>query len=1131
MLDRVFEAATQSDAADRRLTAVDLHRSIEVAVTPLLALQSAARAASGPAADAAEGLLISTVGPPTGNVADRRDAVSIILEQTRGEPVIWLHGTHGVGKSILARLIATGLGGSWLGLDLRPVQDDPKAALTAWRELLRALHRTPDASGIIIDDLTGPAFDALRARLSAFVASAAPQGKRVIVSSIHEPSAARLAELGASPEAALQAPYFAEADVRALVTAPPAPPGNTVDGWTRLLLVTTNGGHPLLVAAKVASLRSRGWPLSALPEDIGPIVSDAVRATREEARRRLLDEIPSPEARQLLRRLGNVFDRADNQLMLKLGRQGPPIANAGDALTILRGSWIEVIPGNDLRLSPLISDIGTDLGEDETIRCRQTAAEHWLGLGVLDQRTLPLCFWNALWGKHTTILAHLCRAIETLPNERVRGAAALLSPMTLLRTDRSIYPEVPPIGAMLRLLQVEVANAVEDDETAAKAAEALMSEIDTIDHEEVRLLSASISIPKVLLVDHINLSPAVQLDWALRLRVVLQNIVAMNNPALASATQWLRTGFPPGVDLPGFLFAVIVTRIRCSARMLAMIEALNALNENDRNNFLDAAGISLGMGGGAFVHNGWAQEELDNLDLRPALERFERMSDIAQHWARSDVQAELANARSVILDEGLNDQPAALAVVDNAIREIGSTPALVRQKAKVLSHSGDDLAGARVLMSVEDSVGVDSPIDRVLALRDGAVSAARAKLFSDALRLFGKAHEVLITEGQHPGLAVGMQVESALVSWDMNDRPRAILMLADALDAVELLNPATSRQNERAHQFARAAIGLFWHKLDPYPWGPPRHIAIGQASALTGDEALLGIDLKPLAYNWRMLALCEIELGVDVGIERRSLAKQTGPSLASIEMFIAMARYAHAVTSGSDFTDAFRLGLLAIAAYRTTKRLRNGDGEADQTSPSLGQVLQGLLQEGLNDIVKTVAVDLLIWQRFRGTWDAEFVTRIEAACVAAWGDVAAIADIIGAASSGAISSAPSTTVALAASLAAMPDLRGNPRARFERDLLLVSHTAYSLARRVIEPVVVSIVAEEWSTVLNDESFALRSPMQHTPAIEAALSNMNSLGLKAAASLLLAAAPAVRAPLSESWEQLLRQISGNSSINP
>ena len=341
----------------------------------------------------------------------------------------------------------------------------------------------------------------------------------------------------------------------------------------------------------------------------------------------------------------------------------------------------------------------------------------------------------------------------------------------------------------------------------------------------------------------------------------------------------------------------------------------------------------------------------------------------------------------------------------------------------------------------------------------------------------------------------------------------------------KLLDPAASRQNERAHQFARASVGLFWHKLAPYPSGPARSIAIGQASALSGDEALLGVDLKPLAYNWRILALCEIELGLDLGIERRSLAKQSAPGLASVEMFIAMARYSRAVIGGSDFTEAFRLGLVALRAYRTTKRFRDGDGEADQTSRSPTEAIQLLTQEGLSDLVKTVPVDLLLWQRFRGTWDAGFIARIEAGCVETWGDSRPVADVISAASGGAASGMPSTTVALSASLAAMPDLKGNPRARFERDFLLVSHPALSLARRVLEPVVIPIIAEGWSSVLDNESFALHSPMLHRPAIEAAINEMPRLGLKAAARLLIAAAPAVRSSLSENWEQLLRQISG------
>ena len=615
------------------------------------------------------------------------------------------------------------------------MQDKPKAALSAWRELSRAILRNAEICGVVIDDLTGAALDALRSRLAAFVASIAPRGIRVIVTSSYEPAAGRLAELGASSEAAILAPYFTEEDVRAIIKDHDGPSSDMIEGWTRIIHLTTNGGHPLLVSAKVASLRARSWPESALAEDIGPTVSDSVRATRDEARRRLVDEIPSTDARQLLRRVGSVFDRADERLVLELARDEPSIPNASDALATLRGSWIEAMPGGDLRLSPLIADIATDVPEDERLQYRRIAAEYWLGTRVLNQRTLPLCFWNAFWGKHSGVLARLYQVIETLPLDRLRSAAALLSPMTLFRTDQSIYPEVPSLGAILRLLQFEVANAVEDDEAAGRAASRVITEIDELDVPELRLLQKSIAIPKLLLAEHANIEPAKQLELALDVRAIVQEIAAEKYPELSGATAWLATAFEPGVDLAGFLFASVVTRIRNSSRMLQMIEALDKLTEDDRNGFIDAAAISLHLTAGSFVHSGWAREQNDGLDLKPALERFNRMSEIAKRWGRKDILTELACARSVILDEGLNNRAAAIAVVDGAVAEIGPAPALLRQKAKVLGHSGDDLAAAKLLISVEDSVGLDNDFDRALALRDGAISAARARLFFDAIRL------------------------------------------------------------------------------------------------------------------------------------------------------------------------------------------------------------------------------------------------------------------------------------------------------------------------------------------------------------------------------------------------------------
>ena len=64
--------------------------------------------------------------------------------------------------------------------------------------------------------------------------------------------------------------------------------------------------------------------------------------------------------------------------------------------------------------------------------------------------------------------------------------------------------------------------------------------------------------------------------------------------------------------------------------------------------------------------------------------------------------------------------------------------------------------------------------------------------------------------------------------------------------------------------------------------------------------------------------------------------------------------------------------------------------------------------------------------------------------------------------------------------------------------------------------------------MNDEGFALRAPLQHTPAIRAAIAGTETTGLRGAAKIILAAAPAVRASLTEAWIKPLLLISGAAS---
>ena len=189
---------------------------------------------------------------------------------------------------------------------------------------------------------------------------------------------------------------------------------------------------------------------------------------------------------------------------------------------------------------------------------------------------------------------------------------------------------------------------------------------------------------------------------------------------------------------------------------------------------------------------------------------------------------------------------------------------------------------------------------------------------------------------------------------------------------------------------------------------------------------------------------------------------------------------------------------MAASAQRVVAELRDAAGtlEPIQVGQLEGKSLQALLDNNVSrEIIRNIPIDLFIWYRFHGGWSAELTSRVGEACAAAWGDNASISDILRAASGDASERNPPHAVAFAAALASPPDLAGNPRARLERDLLLIYHVAHSLARRVLEPLVVPYLVEGWTAVVKHESFALRAPFQHVPAVEAAIAETEHAGLK------------------------------------
>ena len=783
-----------------------------------------------------------------------------------------------------------------------------------------------------------------------------------------------------------------------------------------------------------------------------------------------------------------------------------------------------------MRVSPLIADIASDVPAAALKAWRRIAALHWLENRTLDERTLPLCFWNAFWGEHDAVLMKLCEVIQTMEREKLRAAAPILATLSYLTTDGPIYQSHPLLNLYLRYLQFEIADAVDQPDIAGKVAERFLVEIDGVGEPGTLLLTGT--GPRILMSASADIGPALRMDYALRIRHAYPLVEGISKGLIKEPLALLPPQFRPDMDLADFLFATVVPHIKGSEDQFAAIETLDRLDPAVRNRFIDAMG-AIYDGPSVFVNSGWSHDQTENRDMRPALGIYAKIQRIVDSWGRPDVMVEIWCARSVILDEGLDDKDAALVEIDAAIKEVGALPALVRQKARVLSHLERHGEATGLLLSVEDTVGGGISLERGLALRDGGISAAKSGRFSDAIRLFEKAHETFLKNPDNAPVAAGILIEKALAQWRGGQKQEALLSAADALEAVEQFEPTASRQAERSHQFARAIVGLM--SVEPQstaePYTPP--FTFGQASQLESSSAkLMGVALKPLSDNWRILAAAEAKIGAELGIGARSLAKQTGPLHLDIERLILAHRYASAVKSGA-VGEALRAGVKLVATAKLAASVlpkAEGNHRLVPEALEVATPSELLADASLGDAIQSLILDALTAQALAAPLDAHALEALHAETRAVFGTQPQLELIFDAALQPyAVDPNAARAVILANGIAiASSAVEGEPSRRYHRDMMMTMHVLFSLASAELEPGVAKIVTTGWTSVLEHQRFLLKNPGRAAPAIEDAINSADPPSLASAAAVLLATRDTVTHRFGVGWFDTLKSAAEKKS---
>ncbi|WP_205679477.1 hypothetical protein [Brevundimonas lutea] len=855
----VLRAAVASETEDRRLSRADLMNRI--AETARSGLPDLGGRGGSPILDPLE---TTTSGAL---MADRPDA-NRALRAALSEGVAWLYGPSGIGKTALSRALPGDGNRAWFSLDLRDAAA-PEAArrLRAARQELLALDTY---GGLCVDDLNVTPTGSVKRELALLFAQVRLEDARVLVTAYTPVPASLQAELGLPESSLLRAPRFTEEETSALV----AQAGGDVERWAKAVQMFSGGGYPQLVAARVVALRAGCWPASELARMVVGGAGGAVDDEKEGARRRLLGELP-PTAASLLYRISLISGAFDRSLALSLAEVSPAIPEAGAALDLLKGPWLEPLAGGRLRVSPLLSDAGIKvLSEAEQAAVHTAIAEGLASKSTIDAADLPQLVLSSIRTGSKRGLKVVVHAalLQKLPGQMVARA---LYPLAFMRTDRPLISSAPAINRMLRFAQIKVASLDGMTGVAERAYQTLLAETD--DDPPGRALRSMAAFIMTANLEEMSVGswfplvaglPADAIDQLGQLRTLAPEIANEEQP-------W---SFPVQ-DLGVFLFTYRSHRLQGLDDLEALIDRLESVAVPRRSVLLSGE-RSLGRTSDnrqIAVQSAWmAEVKREHFDSKATAVRLKAMSARVGRWPDPALEIELICARIVILAEYADRPEDALQLVEEALGVRPDSDRLRRERVKIfirLKRFSEIAQDADRLL--KDAAGQDA-VEEVFAARDVAIATAEAGDIKGAIARFRAASRTAAGTTTLRSLGLRMEADVILLRWRTEDREAALRAAFGLVERVEALDDVLAGQN--GPQLVR---GLYMmaevmvQDLTAPGWDAGISV-VGIASRPNDDQDAL--PRPPLLAVWYRLAEAQHQLGIDVGVaealERRRAAGQ-----------------------------------------------------------------------------------------------------------------------------------------------------------------------------------------------------------------------------------------------------------------
>lgn len=796
---------------------------------------------------------LGSTPPLSGSVIPRRNITDALVGIVSEQPVLYVQGSTGSGKTTQAAILTQYLGDEWLWVSCRDA--DEIQLRTALVGVGRWLDKRQTRRYLVLDDIDVQKHLGTLESILPSLLYTVRERKGVIVVTSHHPFPQRLRLSVNAPEnVSFSVPPFSESEIGDYLLPVGLIDNQLREAWAKIIWLRTSG-HPQLVVAHAANLRQRKFPKFE-PKDLLETPRE-IKEAQDEARLLLSKDLPVAQ-RDLLYRLSLLTGPFTRQRGLAIAGIVPAIPTPGDIFDLLVGPWIERVDADLYRMSPLIQSAGRNAnGESWAKQMHGSIAGAWAMFRDQTPWGLAAILFHAVMGENGSAVQRIAIGLfdaEEKIWEAVAAADAVFSYVYVESGQTFPYANPFQIGCA-RLLQFKLA--------ARNRPEVCIQILDRIE-EEFPLDSKVLPVKMMrqILLSLVVVHPKVPLPIRRVVAAITQVIQIAD--ALPSKARGVSLHVPSPDEIfdkggkfdvaPGLGLALI-QRVSSIEDLRDAISALEAMDPVVRARCLRLFRIETDMGR-QLSDSVWLTE---HQSLNP---RWRELADVlgllfsrAIEWGESELASGVSSVRARTLDENLNDAKGALASLSDALQHCGSSYLLLDAKAKILSDQREEREALAIWKETLEVWQADKRANKVglaQALRRAAVAAAKSDCWSDAANYFQRAAEVL-KGSENQQFAIGLFADSGYAHWRAGNPDQAVGQMFEALSGLETVQ--NSPDNLRDY-FLHKVIGhvMTWvatsanqaaQKVEePLP---------GCCSHVDPSEEIMKLHITPIDFSWENL--------------------------------------------------------------------------------------------------------------------------------------------------------------------------------------------------------------------------------------------------------------------------------------